>query len=51
MFPFTDINKLQNAHNAVETGKYESATGVIDKGIVWSRDSAKNSNPLIQTPE
>jgi hypothetical protein len=50
MFPFTDVNKLQNALDAIETGRYESATGVIDKGIVWSSDSAKNSNPLTPTP-
>ena len=36
MFPFTEIAKLKNALELIKKGKYESATGVIDKGVVWS---------------
>ncbi len=50
MFPFTEIAKLHGALNDVQSGKYESATGVVDKGIVWSSDSAYDIDPLASTP-
>ena len=50
MFPFTEIAKLKNALESVKTGRYESATGVIDKGVVWSHESANETDPLALTP-
>ena len=46
MFPFTEIAKLDGALNDVESGEYESATGVVDKGVVWSSNSAYDSDPF-----
>lgn len=45
MFPFTMISKIYNALQTVNQGIYESATGVIDKGVLWSRVSSKDTNP------
>ena len=50
MFPFTMISKLYDALQTVNQGNYESATGVIDKGVVWSRASTKDKNPSVHTP-
>jgi hypothetical protein len=50
MFPFTEIAKLKNALESIETGKYESATGVIEKGVVWSHESVNETDPLGLTP-
>ena len=50
MFPFTEIAKLKNALESMKTGKYESATGVIDKGVVWSHESMNETDPLALTP-
>jgi len=50
MFPFTEIAKFHNALESMKSGKYESATGVIDKGVVWSRESAEETDPLALTP-
>jgi len=37
MFPFTMISKIYGGLQRVKEGAFESATGVIDKGIVWYR--------------
>ena len=50
MFPFTEIAKLKNALESIKNGKYESATGVIDKGVVWSHESMNETDPLASTP-
>ena len=50
MFPFTEIAKLKNALELIKKGKYESATGVIDKGVVWSHESMNETDPLASTP-
>ena len=50
MFPFTEIAKLKNALESMKTGKYESATGVIDKGVVGSHESMNETDPLALTP-
>lgn len=50
MFPFTEIAKLKNALESIETGKYESATGVIHKGVVWSHESLDKADQLGLTP-
>lgn len=51
MFPFTEIAKLNDALNYVKSGKYESATGVIIKGVVWTYESHSELNPLTSTPK
>ena len=50
MFPFTEIAKLLEALNYVKSGEYESATGVVDKGVVWSSNSIYDIDPLASTP-
>lgn len=50
MFPFTDIHKINNALEKVNSGFFESAAGVIYKGIVWSAESADNIDIKEQTP-
>lgn len=50
MFPFTEIAKLKNSLELIKARKYESATGVIDKGVVWSHESMNETDPLALTP-
>lgn len=50
MFPFIEISKLKNSIELIKAGKYESATGVIEKGVVWSHESMNETDPLALTP-
>jgi len=50
MFPFTDVSKINQALNNIKAGKYNSATGVIEKGVVWSDDAIDVIDPHGSTP-
>lgn len=50
MFPFIEIAKLKNSLESIKSGGYESATGVISKGVVWSHEPVSDANPFILTP-
>ena len=50
MFPFTELKKLKSSLESIKTGEYESATGVIAKGVVWSHEPVSEAAPLTLTP-
>ena len=50
MFPFTEIEKLYEAFLDVKLGKFESATGIIPKGIVWSEENIFEIDSSSTTP-
>lgn len=50
MFPFTDIGKVYESFQAVASGDFQSATGVLSKGIVWNGNTTHAGSEFSVTP-